>query len=460
MDRTHTLEERILTITMIAPWVSLGEKDISIKSVLSAPKSATTQKSVLQKTEASLMSGQQSNHHREPKGLHRTSATSVATLPARRGSKGSRISKSRANTATPSALRSCLDHKEPSRRFSGQVPTEEAQEFSKRVEESTQAVMNRIFGQTPSFVMEPSRKMEPLIGNQSDERVGDTTSSPCAPRTIGVSDNDCTVLPGLDHPLRNLPKTMAIISARSTAKSMEDTARTPLAFANRVKKATTTIAQHSRPLDSQPHTVKAIVAQLNGVSIPSRSSTRTDRENAPIGPQRAKAAVMKESHHGSAKGVLSDAPNLYKSHVRPHSSNISDSSAGISDTLNVLAPGRRSPTMDALTTPMKEDSLKEQDPYHGDFNEDEDDGCSFIELVRVPTPVSIRSRFKGSAKIASRRAILRPRSPLSSDAKHEKHPQLRDDSDDDNDEPLQYLDVGPPYGRNAWSQGPEEGLTL
>jgi hypothetical protein len=116
--------------------------------------------------------------------------------------------------------------------------------------------------------------------------------------------------------------------------------------------------------------------------------------------------------------------------------------------------------MDALTTPMKEDSLKEQDPYHGDFNEDEDDGCSFIELVRVPTPVSIRSRFKGSAKIASRRAILRPRSPLSSDAKHEKHPQLRDDSDDDNDEPLQYLDVGPPYGRNAWSQGPEEGLTL
>lgn len=336
----------------------------------------------------------------------------------------------------------------------------DTQDFVKRVEANTQAVMSRIFGQARSSVkalVSGHRSRDQGTGTGTDtssvSSILSANSILSAKTTMDMS-NAFRLQPDLNRPFGNPQQTIAF-KTPLTAKLMEncgfkDTARSRWGFENKSKKTTTTTTMTTVTLPSpivgsggQPK-VKAMVAQLNGGALPvSHSPARGDLENGPVADQ-SKGGVTKSKFSllrslPVTEGTRSPPSGLFRNRVRPSSPRRIDS--------QVSAPATA--PMEQVACPREGRDLRDAD---------EDDKCSFIELVRVPTQNSVRSFRFSETKVPPQETTPRTWSPLFAQGKHAEASVLKGDSDDDDDGPLQYLDVGPCHGRNVLQRNVEQNF--
>ncbi|KAF9984531.1 hypothetical protein BGZ65_000214 [Modicella reniformis] len=367
-------------------------------------------------------------------GPLKDSVTSVPTSPIR--TREERITQENKN-------------KNPGRASSEHASSEETREFVKRVEESTQAVISRIFGQVRSAMARP------ISGARQDSRpFCESPETVTINRSAQVSDRSTE-----DCEFRDIPA---------------QTTRTKDSACNgRMKKSTTAfqgsqaaqVAQAAQAQGSVQLKVKSIVAQLNGTLTAShgvRGNVLRMDQSKKVGPKSSlsRAKGMQSCPNGASSKMSSRFKHS------PRSSPPQSENGALDGFSEGPAPGQqhfstariprrwRNPKVatPAASVKSKANLFKEEDPSYNECNEKindvDGDGCSFIELIRVPTQNSVRSHFTGSIN-SSKKAIPPPGSLHSAE---EECLELESDPEDDCDEPLQYLDVEPNYGHNVWER--------
>lgn len=373
---------------------------------------------------------QQSRHYLRSSQVHSIPITAAAA-PILTECWRDTLSKSGPNMTT--ALKPCPD-KVPARVCPEQSSVVETKEFMRRVEENTHAIMNRIFGQGRSALKGPRFDDSPSPKNAS---VGSARSLPSATTyttyTSGGREASWTP-PELSHSPRTIPETKVRKNTLFTAQQLDkcelkDAARPPWTLEDRPKPTATA--------NSNSHHVRAIVAQLNGASTATRSPIHGGRENVPLGGQ-ARTKLSSPPHvileaEGAPSHIHRTLPNpssLLTRHIhRPKPS------------VKTLQAFRESP-VSGLDTLEGEKRLLHENDHPSDMKDEE---CSFIELIRVPTQ-------RSTCSFRLKEPTLRTRSPLSIKEMRDEGLGLNSDSDDDNDESLQYLDVDPKYDCDVWLQ--------